>query len=137
TMTERYELRNTQSDESTELPFIEGTLGVPAVDVRGLHTQQGVFTYDPGYTATVTCDSSITFIDGENGKLLYRGYSIEDLAAHSDFIEVCYLLLNGELPNKDELADFHTTIADHMMLNQSLVKFFDGFHYDAHPMAVL
>src|SRR5699024_637982 len=87
--------------------------------------------------ATVTCDSSITFIDGENGKLLYRGYSIEDLAAHSDFIEVCYLLLNGELPNKDELADFHTTIADHMMLNQSLVKFFDGFHYDAHPMAVL
>ncbi|HLQ84857.1 MAG TPA: citrate synthase, partial [Salinisphaeraceae bacterium] len=124
-------------DEATDLPLIEGTLGIPAVDVRGLHTHQGVFTYDPGYTATVSCDSNITFIDGENGKLLYRGYSIEDLAEHSDFIEVCYLLLNGELPNKEDMAHFRDLIFHHTMLNQSLIKFFDGFHYDAHPMAVL
>lgn len=136
-MTQTYQLKNTQNDQSTELPLVEGTLGIPAVDVRGLHTQQGVFTYDPGYTATASCDSNITFIDGENGKLLYRGYSIEDLADHSNFIEVCYLLLNGELPNQDELTNFRSSISHHTMLPQSLIKFFDGFHYDAHPMSVL
>ncbi|HET7314654.1 citrate synthase [Salinisphaera sp.] len=136
-MTDAYKLSNPQDDQSTDLPLVEGTLGIPAVDVRGLHTQQGVFTYDPGYTATCSCDSNITFIDGENGKLLYRGYSIEELAEHSNFLEVCHLLLNGELPNETEMASFRETITHHTMLNQSLVKFYDGFHYDAHPMAVL
>lgn len=136
-MTDAYKLSNLQNDQSTELPVVEGTLGIPAVDVRGLHAQQGVFTYDPGYTATCSCDSDITFIDGENGKLLYRGYSIEELAEQSNFLEVCFLLLNGELPGKTEMGDFRETITHHTMLNQSLVKFYDGFHYDAHPMAVL
>ncbi len=136
-MTDAYKLSNPQDDQSTELPLLEPTLGIPAVDVRGLHTQQGVFTYDPGYTATCSCDSNITFIDGENGKLLYRGYSIEELAEHSNFLEVCFLLLNGELPSQSEMETFRESITHHTMLNQSLVKFYDGFHYDAHPMAVL
>ncbi|HLQ86553.1 MAG TPA: citrate synthase [Salinisphaeraceae bacterium] len=135
-MTDAYVLKGPRG-EGSELPLIQGTLGMPAVDVRGLHTQQGVFTYDPGYTATVSCDSNITFIDGDNGKLLYRGYSIEALAEHSSYLEVCYLLLNGELPRLDEMAAFRDTITHHTMLDQSLIKFFDGFHYDAHPMAVL
>lgn len=136
-MTNGYQLSDPQGEQSTELPLVEGSLGIPAVDVRGLHTRQGVFTYDPGYTATANCDSNITFIDGENGKLLYRGYSIEDLAEQSDYLEVCFLLLNGELPNEAEMNDFRDTITHHSMLNQSLIKFYDGFHYDAHPMAVL
>src|SRR5699024_8344632 len=88
-------------------------------------------------TATVSCDSNITFIDGDNGKLLYRGYSIEELAEQSDFLEVSYLLLNGELPNQSEMTGFRDAISHHSMLPQTLLKFFDGFHYDAHPMAVL
>lgn len=136
-MTSTYQLSNPQDKTSTDLPLVEGTLGIPAVDVRGLNTKQGVFAYDPGYTATVSCDSNITFIDGDNGKLLYRGYSIEDLAEHSNFLEACFLLLNGELPNKAEMDEFRANITHHTMLNQSLIKFYDGFHYDAHPMAVL
>ncbi|MGO1461244.1 MAG: citrate synthase [Marinobacter sp.] len=136
-MSNAYQLSHPKDDQSTELPLIEGSMGTPAVDVRGLHNRAGVFTYDPGYTATCSCDSTITFIDGENGKLLYRGYSIEDLAEHSNFLEVCFLLLNGELPNSAEMESFSETITRHTMLNQSLIKFYDGFHHDAHPMAIL
>jgi citrate synthase len=136
-MTDSFNLSNPQDGQSIDLPIHEPTLGIPAIDVRGLHTQQGVFTYDPGYTATCSCDSNITFIDGENGKLLYRGYSIEELAEQSNFLEVCFLLLNGELPSQDEMETFREAITHHTMLHQSLVKFYDGFHYDAHPMAVL
>ena len=122
---------------STELDLIQPTLGTPAVDVRGLAGKQGVFTYDPAFTATCSCDSDITFIDGEAGKLMYRGYSVEQLAEHSSYLEVCYLLLNGELPSADEMEAFRDAITHHTMINQSLVKFYDGFHYDAHPMAIM
>ena len=122
---------------STELDLIQPTLGTPAVDVRGLAGKQGVFTYDPAFTATCSCDSDITFIDGEAGKLMYRGYSVEQLAEHSSYLEVCYLLLNGELPSADEMEAFRDAITHHTMINESLVKFYDGFHYDAHPMAIM
>ena len=93
---EAFKISNPQGDSSTELPVVDGTLGTPGVDVRGLNTKQGVFTYDPAFTATCSCKSDITFIDGENGILMYRGYSVQELAEKSSFLEVCYLLLNGE-----------------------------------------
>lgn len=136
-MTKSFELKNTQDASSTELPVVEGSLGTPAVDVRGLAGKQGVFTYDPAFTATCSCDSDITFIDGEQGMLMYRGYSVQDLAENSSYLEVCYLLLNGELPDKEQMETFRDAITHHTMLNESLVKFYDGFHYDAHPMAIL
>ena len=122
---------------ATELGLVEPTLGTPAVDVRGLAGKQGVFTYDPAFTATCSCDSDITFIDGDAGKLMYRGYSVEQLAERSSYLEVCYLLLNGELPSADEMETFRDAITHHTMINESLVKFYDGFHYDAHPMAIM
>ncbi|MES1929736.1 citrate synthase I [Salinisphaera dokdonensis CL-ES53] len=134
---EAFKISNPQDDSSTELPLVDGTLGTPGVDVRGLNTKQGVFTYDPAFTATCSCKSDITFIDGENGILMYRGYPVDQLAEHSSYLEVCYLLLNGELPNATEMEDFRHAITHHTMLNESLVKFYDGFHYDAHPMAIL
>ncbi|WP_423823168.1 citrate synthase [Salinisphaera sp. SPP-AMP-43] len=136
-MAQTYKLTNGDDSNSAELPLVEGTLGTPAVDVRGLNQKQGVFTYDPAFTATCSCDSDITFIDGENGRLMYRGYSVQELADKSSYLEVCYLLLNGELPGKDEMDNFRDAITHHTMLNESLVKFYDGFHYDAHPMAIL
>ena len=136
-MSKQYKLSNSETNDGTELPLVEGSLGTPAVDVRGLDKAQGVFTYDPGFTATCSCDSDITFIDGDNGMLMYRGYSVQELAEHSSYLEVCYLLLNGELPNKTEMGEFRDAITHHTMLNESLVKFYDGFHYDAHPMAIL
>ncbi len=131
-----FTLTNPQG-ETADLPVIEGTVGTPGVDVRGLNTQQGVFTFDPAFTATCSCKSDITFIDGDNGILMYRGYPVDQLAEHSSFLEVCYLLLNGELPNRDQQDEFVSAITHHTMINESLVKFFDGFHYDAHPMAML
>ena len=136
-MSQPFKISNPQDDSSTELPLVEGTLGTPGVDVRGLNTKQGVFTYDPAFTATCSCKSDITFIDGENGILMYRGYSVQELAEKSSYLEVCYLLLNGELPNPTQMEDFRHSITHHTMLNESLVKFYDGFHYDAHPMAIL
>ncbi|AWN14638.1 citrate synthase [Salinisphaera sp. LB1] len=136
-MANTYKLINGDESQTTELPLVEGTRGTPAVDVRALNQKQGVFTYDPAFTATCSCDSDITFIDGENGKLMYRGYSVEELAEKSSYLEVCYLLLNGELPTPDQMAAFRDSITHHTMLNESLVKFYDGFHYDAHPMAIL
>ena len=136
-MSQPFKISNPQDDSSTELPLVEGTLGTPGVDVRGLNTKQGVFTYDPAFTATCSCKSDITFIDGENGILMYRGYSVQELAEKSSFLEVCYLLLNGELPGATQMEDFRHSITHHTMLNESLVKFYDGFHYDAHPMAIL
>jgi citrate synthase len=121
----------------TELPVHKGTIGPDVVDIGNLYRDQGVFTYDPGFVATGSCSSDITFIDGEKGVLMYRGYPVEQLAAHSSFIEVCYLLLHGELPTSDELEAFDTTIRRHTMLNEGMLKFFNGFRYDAHPMAML
>jgi len=120
-----------------ELPVHKGTTGPDLIDIGRIYRDQGVFTYDPGFVATGSCKSDITFIDGEKGILMYRGYPVEQLAAHSNFIEVCYLLLNGELPTADELEEFDTTIRTHTMLNEGMLNFFKGFRYDAHPMAML
>jgi citrate synthase len=122
---------------SAVLPLLKGTLGPPAFDVSRLYAETGMFTYDPGFLATASCHSAITFIDGEQGVLLYRGYPIEQLAAKASFLEVAYLLLYGELPDKKQLKGFEYIISRHTMMNETLKSFFDGFHHDAHPMAML
>jgi citrate synthase len=123
--------------KAIELPIRRGTVGPEVIDIGQLYSQQGVFTYDPGFVSTGSCDSEITFIDGDKGLLMYRGYPVEQLAAHSNFIEVAYLLLYGELPTADQLAEFVESISRHTMLNEGMLRFFNGFRYDAHPMAVL
>jgi citrate synthase len=133
---EAYRLINPDGQE-LELPVHKGTTGPDVVDIGGLYKNQGVFTYDPGFVATGSCASDITFIDGEKGILMYRGYPVEQLAEHSNFIEVCYLLLNGELPTASELEEFDETIRTHTMLNEGMLNFFKGFRYNAHPMAML
>jgi citrate synthase len=120
-----------------DLPVRRGTVGPDVIDIAHLYKEQGVFTYDPGFVATGSCESDITFIDGEQGILMYRGYPVEQLAEHSSFIEVSYLLLHGNLPTADELAAFDNTIRRHTMLNEGMLSFFKGFRYDAHPMAML
>ncbi len=121
----------------TELPVRRGSVGPDVVDIGKLYKEQGVFTYDPGFISTASCDSDITFIDGNKGVLLYRGYPVEQLAKHSNFIEVAFLLLYGELPTAEQLAKFTESIGRHTMLNEGMLRFFNGFRYDAHPMAVL
>ncbi|MBL6456808.1 citrate (Si)-synthase [Belnapia sp. T6] len=125
------------SNRSTTLPLLSGTLGPETVDIRKLYGELGIFTFDPGYGATASCESKITYIDGDAGVLLYRGYPIEQLAEQSDFTEVAYLLLEGELPNAKQLAEFRTNVTRHTMLHEQLRRFFDGFRRDAHPMAIL
>ena len=122
---------------TTELPARKGSLGPDVLDIGHLYREQGVFTYDPGFVATASCDSAITFIDGDEGVLLYRGYPVEQLAEKSNFLEVAYLLLYGELPTAAQLAEFDTSIRTHTMLNEGMLRFFNGFRYDAHPMAML
>lgn len=119
-----------------ELPILSGTLGPDVVDMRNLN-KLGIFTYDPAFFATASCTSAITFIDGDAGLLYYRGYPIEQLAEKSDFLEVCYLLLNGELPNAAQQADFVGKVKEHTMVHDQLARFFSGFRRDAHPMAVM
>ncbi len=123
--------------KSLDLPIHRGTCGPDVIDVATLYREQGVFTYDPGFVSTGSCSSDITFIDGEKGILMYRGYPVEQLAEHSSFIEVSYLLLHGELPTAEQLAAFDRTIRTHTMLNEGMLRFFNGFRYDAHPMAML
>lgn len=125
------------SGSEMDLPVRTGTIGPAVVDIARLYKEQGVFTYDPGFVSTGSCESDITFIDGEKGILMYRGYPVEQLAAHSSFIEVSYLLLHGELPTTAELESFDHTIRTHTMLNEGMLNFFKGFRYDAHPMAML
>ncbi len=120
-----------------ELPILEGTHGPPVFDVRGLYAELGLFSFDPGFKSTASCDSRITFIDGEQGVLLYRGYPVEQLAAHTCYLEVCYLLLHGELPDRAQYERFHHTITTHSMVNEGLKDFMRGFRYDAHPMSIL
>ncbi|HLU90997.1 MAG TPA: citrate/2-methylcitrate synthase, partial [Pedomonas sp.] len=120
-----------------DLPILSGTVGPDVIDVRKLYGSTGMFTYDPGFTSTASCESKITYIDGDEGVLLHRGYPIEQLAEKSNFMEVAYLLLNGELPNKDEYNTFVNTISRHTMVHEQLVQFFRGFRRDAHPMAVM
>jgi citrate synthase len=131
-----YRLISPNGTES-ELPVRSGTTGPDVIDIGSLYKNHGAFTYDPGFVATGSCESDITFIDGEKGILMYRGYPVEQLAAHSNFMEVCWLLLNGDLPTSDELATFEDTIRRHTMLNEGMLNFFKGFRYDAHPMAQL
>jgi citrate synthase len=123
-------------DEAIELPIYSGTLGPDVVDVGSL-TGKGMFTYDPGFVSTAACESQITFIDGGKGILLHRGYPIEQLAEHSDYLETCYLLLYGELPNAEQKAEFVTTVTHHTMVHEQLVHFFNGFRRDSHPMAIM
>ena len=123
--------------KSVDLPVLKPTLGNDCIDISKLTRETGLFTYDSGFTATAACKSAITYIDGDNGVLLYRGYPIEQLAQHSSFLEVAYLLMNGELPSKAEFAKFEDEVTHHTMMHESLKNFLGGFHYDAHPMAML
>ena len=125
------------SGKKTTLPLLAGTDGPKVIDVRKLYQETGYFTYDPGFIATASCESKITFIDGDNGVLLHRGYPIEELAEHSSFLEVCYLLLYGDLPNADQKAKFEHDITYHTMLHEQIHNFYRGFRRDAHPMAVM
>jgi citrate synthase len=120
-----------------DYPVLSGSIGPDVIDIRKLYGQTGLFTYDPGFTSTASCESALTYIDGDEGVLLHRGYPIGQLAEHSSFMEVCYLLLNGELPSKGELDIFSTTISRHTMLHEQLNSFYKGFRRDAHPMAIM
>jgi citrate synthase len=122
---------------SMELPLYKGSIGPDVIDIRKLYAQTGKFTYDPGFLSTASCNSTITYIDGDKGQLLYRGYPIEQLATGCDFLEVCYLLLNGELPQQAERDSFVKTITYHTMVNEQMQFFLRGFRRDAHPMAVM
>ncbi len=127
----------TYAGKSYDLPVLAGSVGPDVVDIRKLYDEVDVFTYDPGFTSTASCESDITFIDGEKGILLYRGYPIDQLAEHSNFIEVCYLLLHGELPAANQLTDFERAITYHTMVHEQFASFFRGFRRDAHPMAIM
>lgn len=123
--------------KTIELPVLQPTVGPDAIDIRKLYSEAGVFTYDPGFTSTASCDSSITYIDGDKGELLYRGYPIEQLAEKSHYLEVCYLLLYGELPTPEQLADFEERVTRHTMVHEQMHYFFRGFRRDSHPMATM
>ena len=127
----------TLNDRTYELPVLSPTLGPDVLDIRKLYGQADLFTFDPGFTSTAACESTITYIDGDKGELLHRGYPIEQLAAQSSYIELCYLLLYGELPNADQLADFNNRVSRHTMVHEQLHMFFRGFRRDAHPMATM
>jgi len=131
----KLDLRN--GDQPIEFPIMSGSMGPDVIDIRTLHAKGGVFTYDPGFLSTASSSSKITFIDGDKGILLYRGYPIEQLAEHCDFMEVCYLLMNGELPTAEQKVSFDRTISIHSMVHEQLVQFYRGFRRDAHPMAVM
>src|SRR5579872_2444616 len=130
-------LTDNSTGESIDLPVMEGTIGPKVIDVRKLYAQTGYFTYDPGFMATAACRSAITYIDGDEGILLYRGYPIKQLAEKSDFLEVAYLLLNGDLPTAEQKVEFVHAITHHTMVHEQIATFFRGFRRDAHPMAVL
>ncbi|MFN0263528.1 citrate synthase [Tepidamorphus sp. 3E244] len=123
--------------EQIDLPIMSGSIGPDVADISKLYAQTGMFTYDPGFTSTASCESKITYIDGDEGILLYRGYPIEQLAEHGDFLETCYLLLYGELPTPQQKADFDHRVTNHTMLHEQMARFYSGFRRDAHPMAIM
>jgi citrate synthase len=133
----KFQLTNLANGKSSELEAFSGTTGPDVVSIASLYKDHGVFTFDPGFMATASCESRITYIDGDAGVLLYRGYPIDQLAQHSSHLEVAYLLLNGELPNATEFKNFHDSIRRHTMLNESLLAMYRGFHHNAHPMAMV
>ena len=124
-------------DQTHEFPVLSGSVGPDVIDIRSLYAKTGMFTYDPGFTSTAACDSAITYIDGDKGELLYRGYPIDQLSEKSSYIEVCYLLLYGELPSKAKLAEFSELVTRHTMVHEQMHYFYRGFRRDAHPMAVM
>ena len=128
---------DTTSGQKVTLPVIDGSLGPSVIDIRKLYGETDRFTYDPGFSSTASCESKITYIDGDNGILMHRGYPIEQLAEKSNFLEVCYLLLEGELPNKEQYNEFSHNITYHTMVHEQLTLFYRGFRRDAHPMAVM
>ncbi|NOR68882.1 MAG: citrate synthase [Methylomarinum sp.] len=130
-------IKNNATGKEADFALQRSAVGTPAVEISALNKELGIFTYDPGFMSTASCKSAITYIDGENGVLLYRGYPIEQLANNSSFLEVAYLLMNGELPSEIELLSFTDEIKQHSMIHESLRIFFNGFHYDAHPMAMM
>jgi citrate synthase len=132
-----FTLTNDATGHSVKLPVMDGTMGPSVIDVRKLYAETGHFTFDPGFTSTGSCESALTFIDGDEGILLHRGYSIEELAEHSDFLEVAHLLLYGELPNKEQKTKFDRDVTYHTMVHEQLINFYRGFRRDAHPMAVM
>jgi citrate synthase len=136
-MSTKFELKNLTTGKTSVLPAISGTIGPDVINISNLTKDQGVFTFDPGFMATASTESKITYIDGDAGVLLYRGYPVEQLAEKSNFLEVAALLINGSLPNKSELDAFTNSIMRHTMINEQLLKFFDKFHHDAHPMAMV
>src|SRR3954470_8229756 len=125
------------NDQHVSFPVYEGTIGPEVIDISKLYAQTGMFTYDPGFTSTASCESRITYIDGDEGILLYRGYPIEQVAEHGDFLETCYLLLYGELPTAGQKADFDYRVTRHTMVHDQMSRFFMGFRRDAHPMAIM
>jgi citrate synthase len=127
----------TIEDKDYSFKLYEGTIGPSVMDIGKLYAQANIFTYDPGYTSTGSCESKITYIDGDEGVLLYRGYPIEQLAEHGDFLETCYLLLYGELPTPSQKVDFDNRVTHHTMVHEQMSRFFQGFRRDAHPMAVM
>jgi len=127
----------TIGDQTFEFPVLSGSVGPDVIDIRSLYAKTGMFTYDPGFTSTAATDSSITYIDGDKGELMYRGYPIDQLAENSNFLEVCYLLLYGELPNKAQMDDFEHRVTTHTMLHEQMHFLYRGFRRDAHPMAVV
>src|SRR5215510_5311670 len=122
---------------TVQMPVKSGTLGPTVMDIGKFYTQTGMFTYDPGFISTASCESEITYVDGEKGVLLYRGYPIEQIAEHGDFLETCYLLLYGELPTPAQKADFDKRVTNHTMVHEQMSRFFQGFRRDAHPMAIM
>jgi citrate synthase len=136
-MSTKYELKNLATGKVSQLDALSGTIGPDVLNIANLTKDQGVFTFDPGFMATASCDSKITYIDGDAGVLLYRGYPVEQLAEKSNFLEVAALLINGTLPSKGELDAFQNSIMRHTMINEQLLRFFQGFHHNAHPMAMV
>src|SRR6266851_9268433 len=127
----------TVGNKTYDFPILSGTVGPDVIDIAKLYAQSGMFTYDPGFTSTGSCQSKITYIDGDAGILEYRGYPIEQLAEKSSFLEVAYLLINGELPTSGELNEFIHTVTHHTYVHENIKTFMDGFRYDAHPMSIL
>ena len=132
-----FDLLNPATGVKSQLPIRSGTIGPDCLDISGISKEQGVFTFDPAFSVTASCESKITYIDGDAGVLLYRGYPVEQLAARSSFMEVAYLLIYGELPNAERLTAYRTSITRHTMINESLLRFTNGFHHNAHPMAMV
>ena len=135
-MSEKKATLHIEGMDPIELPIYSGTTGPDVIDVRQL-VSKGLFTYDPGFVSTASCESKITYIDGDKGILLHRGYAIEDLAANSSYLETCYLLIHGELPSAEQMHEFESHITNNTMLHEQLIKFFNGFRRDAHPMAIM